>query len=226
MDLNNLQFVDVPIIQKNVSPKLGKILGDIESRMPAGHIYKFADDLITWAHETTHGLNANIRNAHYKPGLRFNAFYILDGKAVLLEEPANLKLSTVAPKVPQSLRGKIYQLYMIDQQKYWNDRPLYTWDEWTAYANGTATRTDLKITNRAETVAYMWEMAVYGSYIAMHTTEPAIRDMLRYLLDRTQVLYYSSKSTEQSDAYLQIVEQTPELIEYWGSVDFKFLRNV
>ena len=39
----------------------GAVLDDLESRMPAQHPYRDRDR-ITWAHETTHGLNSYIRN--------------------------------------------------------------------------------------------------------------------------------------------------------------------
>jgi len=226
MDLNNLPFVDVPVIQKNVDSKLGIVLGDIESRMPSRHQYKFPSDLITWAHETTHGLNSNIRNANFQSGKTVNAFYVLDGKALLMEEPKGFGLSDIAPIIPSELRGGIYKMYMIEQQRSWNDRPLYTWDEWVAYANGTATRTDLKIANRNETVVYMWEMAVYGSYVAMKAANQVINDCLYYMLNRTQILYYSSKGTEQADQYLIKVKATNGLIEYWDSIGFRFTENV
>ncbi len=226
MDSNNLPLVDVPVIQKNVSPSLGTVLGDIESRMPPGHIYRFPDDLITWAHETTHGLNSRVRNANYKPGTTPNAFYVLEGKALLLQEPKGLLLSDVARRIPTALRGKIYKLYMIDQQSGWNDRPLYMWDEWVSYANGTAARTDLDIVPRSETVTYMWEMAVYGSYVAILASDDLLDRALKFMLDRTSVLWYSSKNTPTADEYVSKIKSTNGLVDYWASVGFRFLENV
>ncbi len=70
MDSSNLlHFVDVPVIQSNVSASLGVVLGDIESRMPKGHQYS-AQDKVTWAHETTHGINNSVRNANRKSSAR------------------------------------------------------------------------------------------------------------------------------------------------------------
>lgn len=226
MALNKLNFVDVPIIQNNVSPQLGKVLSDIESRMPSNHRYRFPDDLVTWAHETTHGLNSRIRNTNRINGIKTNAFYVMDGKGLIFEEPTDFRLSDVAPIIPANLRGGIYKLYMIDQQKYWNNEPLYMWDEWTAYTNGTLTRTDLKIEDRSETVTYMWEMAVYGSYVAMQTTNQVIQDGLRYFLDRTAVAYYSSSGTARADSYISKIKSTKDLMNYWASVEFRFLENI
>lgn len=226
MALDNLPVVDVPVIQNNVSPSLGEVLGDIESRMPRGHIYQFPDDLITWAHETTHGLNSKIRNDNRPPGIKTNAFYLLDGKGLVMIEPPGLRLSDVAPLIPRNLRGRIYQLYMIDQQRWWNNEPLYMWDEWVAYMNGTFTRTDLGIESRAETVEYMWEMAVYGSYVAMQAANSTINEAMKYLLDKTNVAYMSSKGTERADRYLSEIKSTNALIDFWASVGFRFLENV
>lgn len=226
MDSSNLPFVDVPVIQNNVPSSLGKILGDIESRMPSGHIYRFPDDKITWGHETTHGLNSRVRNQNVKPGTTPNAFYVLDGKALLLQEPKGFMLSDVARLIPTQLRGKIYKLYMIDQQSGWNDRPLYMWDEWVSYANGAAVRNDLNIVPRSETVTYMWEMAVYGSYVAMMAKDDLLNACCKFMLDRSAVLWYSSKGTDAADAYVAKIKSTNELVNYWASVGFRFLENV
>ena len=108
MDLSKLPFVPVTNLQTNVSEKqLGKVLADIESKMPVGHQYKNSDK-ITWGHETTHGINSRVRNFYHTAGNIRNAFYCLDGKALLLSEPKGLFLHDVARKIPKSLRGKIY----------------------------------------------------------------------------------------------------------------------
>ena len=226
MAYDNLKFVDVPIIQNNVNSRFGDVLGDIESRMPRGHQYSDRD-LITWAHETTHGLNAKVRNEYYEPGKYINAFYVLEGKALIMDEPTHIRISQAAPLVPTELRGQIYDLYMIKQPKGgWDDRPLYTWDEFTAYTNGSMTRTNLKIVERAETVKFMWEMAVYGSYVAMIAERDIINEGLRFLLDRASIGYYSSSGTEGADAYIEKIKDTNKLIDYWASIGFRFLENV
>ena len=61
-----------PMRQVNIEPKE---LADIESRMPAGHIDRDSD-LVTWAHETTHGINSRCR---VWAGSGMNAFYCLSG---------------------------------------------------------------------------------------------------------------------------------------------------
>ncbi|GAG85123.1 unnamed protein product, partial [marine sediment metagenome] len=46
-------------------PNLGKVLSDIESHMPKGHIYS-DPDRITWGHETTHGIHGRLRQKYSK----------------------------------------------------------------------------------------------------------------------------------------------------------------
>lgn len=114
------------------STRLGKVLADIESRMPANHEYRDAD-VITWGHETTHGINSRCR---VEIGGNVNAFYCLNGRVGVFREPA-IRKSRVAAYVPAHLRGDVFGLYMTGQSD-WDDRPLYVIDEWVAYINGLA----------------------------------------------------------------------------------------
>ena len=148
---------------KERDTRLEPSLADIESHMPDGHPYMDRRH-VTWAHETTHGLNARIRNQSVQieqihsgsvpltlpiPEIqdtsvvsgRYNACYVLNNMAFVMEEPP-LKLSQIANSVPTSMRGMSYRLYLIQQQQYWNDCPLYVLDEWSAYTNGLSTALD------------------------------------------------------------------------------------
>jgi hypothetical protein len=139
--------------QRNITD-LGKVLSDIEGHMPAGHIYKDSDK-ITWAHETTHGINSHLRQK-FSNGQKMNGFYCLNNKAAMILEPPTT-ISKVAGLVPSSLRGGVYNLYLVSQASSWNDTPLYIFDEWIAYTNGSDCRLDLGIEQRSETVTYMLE---------------------------------------------------------------------
>ena len=88
---------------------------------------------VTWSHETTHGIHAALRNRF---GLA--AFYPGGGKFALVEPPA-VTLGEVAAVIPQHLRGIRYQTYLVRQRHDWEYSPLYIWDEWVAYNNGTTT---------------------------------------------------------------------------------------
>jgi hypothetical protein len=176
---------------------LGVVLSDIESHMPAGHIYR-DNDKITWAHETSHGLASNIRQKFSRGGYcamidgaevflsadRINGFYVLKDRAIVLHEP-NGKLSQVSQAVPSSLKGDVYGLYLQRQAASWNDYPLYVLDEWIAYSNGSATRADLKITGRAESVQYMMEFCAYA-IVMVKTLSPDqdVKDFVKWHLER------------------------------------------
>ena len=105
-------------------------LGDIESHLNDHHPYKDSD-VMTWAHEGTHGVNSLARN--YMPD--YNCMYTLDDNMFVAKEPKFL-LSTLAKSIPQELRGEIYKTYLLDSQRWWNDCPLYILDELSAYING------------------------------------------------------------------------------------------
>jgi hypothetical protein len=113
---------------------VGAFLADVESRLPPQMGTRYRDSSrITWCHETTHGVHADLRIRYRLP-----AFYPGGGKFALVEPPA-VTLGEVAAAVPPSLRGMRYQLYLIRQRREWDRDPLYVWDEWVAYDNGTAT---------------------------------------------------------------------------------------
>jgi hypothetical protein len=180
---------------------LGKVLSDIESHMPDGHIYKDSDK-ITWGHETTHGINSNLRNKHTSQG-KVNGFCVLENRGVIILEPKTT-ISAAARLVPSSLRGGVYQLYMVSQAGSWNDRPLYVFDEWVAYGNGAAVRADLNIQQRQETV----EFNNYAIAVAMaaRTDDMQFKNFLMWNLERSMKLYEANKNigdTSRSTEYLQ-----------------------
>lgn len=113
------------------------VLDEIEERMPVQHQYR-SSDKIGHVHETTHGLNSRLRNKHGTTG-SINCAYIVNtnGVFLMLLEPKHVKLSTIADKIPQWLRDSTYKSYLINQQRYWNNEPLYVVDEWSAYYNGS-----------------------------------------------------------------------------------------
>ena len=195
-------FINVkPLSQPNTS--LGKVLSDIDSHLQAGHIYRDSDK-VTWGHETTHGINSRIRN---EAGGNVNGFYVLENRGVVIPEP-NTTVSAVAKVVPQSLRGMSYNLYLVQQAGSWNSRPLYIFDEWTAYTNGSEVRLDLKIQSRAETVQQMLEFDSYAMCVAMVTNcqEPQFKNYLTWNLERSMRLYKDSQSlgnSSKSDDLLQ-----------------------
>lgn len=121
--------------QQNLSdPSWGVELTDIARHLPAqyGTQYWFPGDGMTSGHETTHGINAHLRNYEAPQGT--NAFYVLHDHAAFVAEPA-MRKSDIAPYIPSSLHGDRYDTY-ITGQTAWDDTPLYVFDEWVAYTNG------------------------------------------------------------------------------------------
>lgn len=188
------KWTNWPKVRNVNNSNWGTVLNDIDSHMPSGHIYRDKDK-VTHAHETTHGINSNIRNNAYR---QQNKLYILSynrkiplssnsNKKFIIPYPIqvrqqlngfyclqnqaviinepNTHIRNVAKLVPNSLRGGTYQLYLISQANAWGDTPLYIFDEWSAYTSGAECRLDLKIKNRAETLKFAIEFIVYSSCV-------------------------------------------------------------
>ena len=113
----------------------GTQLTDIAQHLPASYGDQYwSDDAITAGHETTHGIQAHLRNNVAPQPIGYNAFYVLGNKAAIVAEPHMTK-SDIKGHIMTALRGPRYQLY-LEQQTEWDDTPLYVFDEWTAYVNG------------------------------------------------------------------------------------------
>lgn len=94
---------------------------------------KYYLDRPTTAHEWNHGINSDIRNSVKG---NFNAYYVGNDHAIWLPEPRTT-LAKVSKFVPYTLQGSRFKLYLIEQQVYWNNQPLYIFDEFVAYRTST-----------------------------------------------------------------------------------------
>jgi len=111
------------------------IMQDVLSRITAEDRRSMYDaSQVTYTHEATHALNARIRNSAGGTG-KVNAFYVGGGRCCVLPEPKTT-LASAARRV-REFRNSTYQLYFLDQQQHWNNEPLYVFDEWSAYLNGS-----------------------------------------------------------------------------------------
>jgi hypothetical protein len=204
---------------------LGVVLSDVESHMPPGHIYSDSDK-ITWAHETTHGINSRLRQQTYSTGSVLvykrmetlaqekNALYVLNNRYAVILEP-NTTIRQVSGLVPPSLRGGVYNLYLVQSTGSWNNQPLYLFDEWVSYSNGAACRKDLEIQSRAETVQYMLEFNVYCICVAMATnsTDNQFKTFLQWHLERSMCIYKKNQGLgdlSRSDNYLNIMRTSQD----------------
>lgn len=172
----------------------------------------------TNVHETAHGIHAEYRNKYtLKLKRRVNALYMRDGKIALVKEPDFL-LKHIAREIPVPLRGYRYQLYFIDQQQYWDDRPIYVFDEWTAYISGGECAVDDLakdiVEKGADAVSGCLEFSIYA--VATYLTaklrdpeylahEPQFKRVLYYNLTRAEQTFYAGrevfKSTKQEALY-------------------------
>jgi hypothetical protein len=119
----------------------GAVLTDIVQHLPRSYGDTYFDaDTVTSGHETSHGIHSHIRNTMNDTGTRANGFYVLDGRACLVREP-DMRKSDVAAYIPPALRWSRYGLYITGSSD-WDDTPLYVWDEWVAYTNGSAVGVD------------------------------------------------------------------------------------
>ena len=137
---STLKFITFGPQQVKTAPSAA--LTDIVSHLPASYGNTYYDsNLVTWGHETSHGINAHVRNNFNTTGRNANAFYVLGDRAVVVAEP-NIIKRQVGAYVPTGLRASRYSLY-IEGQSAWDAQPLYILDEFNAYTNGAAVALDL-----------------------------------------------------------------------------------
>jgi len=203
-----MQWTTIKPISK-VRTDLPTTLADIESHMPANHQYR-SNRKVTWAHETTHGLNSRIRGGvielarendeiipmKIEASNDVNACYVLQDRAIILGEP-DTKLSMIATNTPQSLRGMSFELYLKSQQRYWENEPLYVLDEWSAYTNGLSTALDTdggdgQYSDALQSLEFMGYSLVL---LQIHNPEEELRDFVKWQTVRTIALYNKSKNT-------------------------------
>lgn len=181
----------------------GSGLTDIVQHLPTtyGSQYDYPSDRITWAHETTHGINSHLRNYLNVTGKQANGFYLMKDRFALVVEPS-ITLSQVGPKVPASLRGSRYQTYLVDQVTSWNDTPTYVMDEWVAYTNGSEVGVELAASGSWTTwrdgVAGTLEFTIYTLALAaaVEAADPAyfagytqFREFIAFHAERAMGLY-------------------------------------
>ena len=132
--------------------------------------FKDYGDRAVTAHETTHLINAHLRTKYTLAlGRRVNAFYLGRDRFMLLDEPG-VRKSDVIAFVPERLRGDRFALY-VENQKEWDDTPLYLFDEWVAYVNGSEVALEearkKKPAGRSNELFACVEFAVYATALGM-----------------------------------------------------------
>jgi len=146
-------------------------------------------------HETSHGITSELRNFYEKALKRkLNAFYILNGKCIVLEE-SNIDMRLVTKYIPENLRSYRYNLYFVKGIVDWNDMPSYIIDEWNSYIlAGKSSVEDYHnglIREKVDAVSGCLDFSIYSVCFAMsvkeHDTEywdsyPQFKNTIKYLL--------------------------------------------
>ena len=180
----------------------GAALTDIVSHLPSSYGNTFYNsDLVTWGHETSHGISAHVRNNFNTTGRNANAFYVMGDQAVVVAEPRILKRQ-VGAYVPVGFRGSRYSLYIAGQAA-WDGQPLYILDEFNAYTNGAAVALNLHKDNlwtygKQDVLAGLVEFVGYslalGRAVEANESEyfqtyPQFAAFLGYAIERAMTTY-------------------------------------
>lgn len=167
------------------------IMADVQSHLPEKHPYNVTardyglafldqDGLnISTVHECTHGINAELRIQHSKKE-KYNGFYLLDNNYVIIKEP-DINPLRVLEKVPKCLRFNIYQPTYDNTKQFWQDRPLYLYDEFIAHTTGMLYRKQNGIKIRTECPKYTLEMGIYCLFLLQEMQNSPDYDKLKDL---------------------------------------------
>lgn len=150
-----MNYVDVP---QHGRPADDSVYEDVLSHCTRPNR---GDGRYTDAHETAHFISSEIRNAHSGHN---NGFYIADGKGVVVDHP-KITIGDIAGYIPTVLRGFRYQLYLVDQRRYWDNEPLYIAEELNCYIIGGSVAVDDakngRRLERTDAVAGAFEFSIY-----------------------------------------------------------------
>lgn len=181
---DQVEWVEYPAQKKLSDPSWGEFLTDIENHLPIQFGIQYRDsDKTTWAHETTHGIQAHINMTYRKDGDKARSYgmYVGGNKVAMIPQP-KIRITNVAEVIPQSLRKSRYTLYLVTQAKAWNTDPIYLFDEWNAYVNGATTGIELgkkgkaavfadPTCNGTDAVLGCLEFNVYAIHLCMATKD-------------------------------------------------------
>lgn len=163
-------------VRSRAIPGAGTGLSDIDNHMDYSQVpsswngtYR-SSDKINWAHETTHGIHGVLRNiVGYKNNA--NCFYCLDGYVAIIREPRHITIDTARRYVPSSLHKFAFDT--MSRSSTWPDNPLYVFDEWVSYTNGTFVRVELDCNpklSRDRSIGGSVEGMISHTFYALATT--------------------------------------------------------
>lgn len=153
-------------------------------------------------HETSHGITSDLRN-FYQVILnkKINAFYVLNSKAIILEE-SNVHMRSVTRYIPNILRSYRYNLYFEKNIGDWDDMPSYIIDEWNSYILGSMSAVEDHqngiLNERVDAVSGCLDFSIYAVCFAMAIhdqdfeywdTYPQFKHTIKFLLIRAEKTY-------------------------------------
>ena len=153
-----LEFVRGPSVVRVPPGGHPPVLSDCISRLPNPAYWRDQTeptDLVTWTHEGSHGVSVRLPRVQGS-----HAVYLLNGLSVYLRHP-NVTIGQVAATIPAKDRGRIFNLYMVEQRRDWDREPIYLVEEWVCYVHGTFARRQLGLVQRQETERHAAEMERY-----------------------------------------------------------------
>jgi hypothetical protein len=172
----------------------------------------------TQAHETVHGINAQVRNELFKKGRRnINALYAGKRKSIIVSNPS-INIRHVSRFVPKVLRGNRYELYFINQLQYWDDVPTYLMDEWSAYVAGAECGVeDLELglpKEHADIVCGALEFSIYCVALCAATKEldndfwssnNGFKESVKYYLIKSEKVFFKGWNDFKSDSQARLL---------------------
>lgn len=210
-----LDFIDVPKKNKNIPDD--SIYNDVISRQKTPFGDKAGRHVNV--HETAHGIHSDLRNEYQKKlGYKCNAFYCLNGKAVILRDP-NITIKNITKNIPKNLRSYRYQLYFVNQLKDWDDMPTYVLDEWNAYILGSeCALEDVQrgLENpKSDAVSGCLDFSIYSIAMAKTVKEldpkyweehPKFKEFIKYNLKRAEKTFKSGKDIFKSSGQDKLLD--------------------
>lgn len=182
-----------PIRESNLGQKS---LDDLERHMPENHIYR-DNNKITWAHETTHGLNQHLTNK-FAPNAR--CYYIYENRYVIVPKP-NMSLLNLYGRIPDFVRRDTAVLLHYFQNNTW-DNSEYILEEWVAYVNGCYARQDLKIESDDSEITFALMFNVYALYLSLYEDNQEVLAFIRFNSERLRYITYQNRNIgDLSQAY-------------------------
>ncbi len=218
-------WVDVPAL-RSAGPGVS---GDLASR--AKERFGLQHGSATQVHENTHEVNSNVRE-RYGGTRNVNAFYVLDGKAVVLASPKPLTLNSIATTLPAALQSTRHRSHLLTPQKdgVWRGipyegwtEPLYVFDEWSAYLNGgychaiTGDGSEIIMVQAMEFFGYSMQLLILVEdrklrYPSWEYDVEGMRRVVKYQAERTSRLFAlmrrnRSVGVERGDPWLYDLQE-------------------